>query len=91
MAAESRLQTKIRTDLEKDGWDVLKIILCNQPGYPDLECKKGLRQIFYMEVKDKGKKAKPLQALRHDKLKKMGFPVFVIDSWEQYLELKKRL
>ena len=91
MAAESRLQRKIRIDLEKDGWDVLKIMLCNQPGYPDLECKKALRRIFYIECKAKGKQADPLQEYVHKKLRKMGFPVFVIDSWEQYQEIKRRL
>jgi len=91
MAEESRLQRKIVIDLEKQGWDVTKIMLCNKPGSPDLECKKEIRQIFYMEVKAKGKKATPLQLYRHEILRKMGFPVFVVDSWDKYLALKQRL
>lgn len=91
MAEESQLQRKVRLDLERNGWDVLKINLCSKPGYPDTEVKRALRQIFYIEFKAKGKKPDPLQAYIHRQLRKMGFPVFVIDTWEKYLELKKRL
>lgn len=91
MAGESKLQRKIIMDLEKEGWDVLKISLCNKPGYPDLECKKKLRQIFYLEIKDEGKEAEPIQLHRHDKLRDMGFPVFVVDNYDEYLKIKRRL
>lgn len=91
MAAESKLQKKIRLDLEKDGWYVVKVMLCNKPGFPDLMPLKNRRQIFFIEVKDKGKKAEPLQEYVHDILRKIGFNVFTIDTWEKYLELKRRL
>lgn len=92
MAAESKLQKKIRLDLEKQGWFVLKIMLCNKNGFPDLVLFKSHRQIFFIEAKSKNKiTADPLQDYRHEVLKKMGFKVFVTGSYEQYLEIKKKL
>lgn len=88
MAAESKLQTRIRKDLEKDGWYVVKISICNKPGYPDLQAMKSRRRLMYIEVKAPGKKAEPLQEYVHDILRKIGFSVFVIDSWDKYLFLK---
>lgn len=90
MAGESRLQRKIRIDLEKQGWVVVKIILCSKPGFPDQLCFR-TNQVMLIEAKDKGKTAKPLQEHWHSVLRKMRFNVFVIDSWEKYLTLKQRL
>jgi hypothetical protein len=88
MAAESKLQTRIRKDLERDGWYVVKISICNKPGYPDLQAMKSRRRMAYIEVKGPGKKSEPLQEYVHDILRKIGFSVFVIDSWEKYLFIK---
>jgi Holliday junction resolvase len=87
MAKESALQKKIRVDLEKSGWFVLKVTICNKPGFPDLTL---MRQgaILFLEIKSVGKKAEPLQLHRHEELQKQGFKVFVIDTWEQYLQVK---
>lgn len=86
MAAESKLQKKIRSDLEKSGWIVHKVT-SSKPGWPDLEAFKKKRVIF-LEAKSAGKVARPLQKYRHDLLIKQGFDVFVIDSWEQYVAIK---
>lgn len=87
MALESKLQSKIRQDLEKQGWYVLKVIRCNLSGHPDINAFRNTKAIF-IEVKAKGKKAEPLQLFRHDELEKRGFQTFIIDTWEQYLQLK---
>lgn len=86
MQLESKLQKKIRADLEKSGWVVHKVI-SSKPGWPDLECFCNNVALF-LEVKAKGKKARPLQEYRHKILKAQGFSVFVIDTWEQYLAIK---
>jgi len=86
MAVESKLQKKIRIDLEKSGWVVHKVA-SSKPGWPDLEafCNK---VALFIEVKAKNKKARPLQEYRHKLLIEQGFMVFVIDTWEQYLAIK---
>lgn len=66
---------------------MIKVSLCNKSGHPDLTGYKNKVTIF-MEVKSKGKKAKPLQEHRHTQLRDLGFQVFVIDTWEQYLHIR---
>lgn len=88
MAGESKLQKKIRLDLEKNGWIVVKIKLCSLNGWPDQQAHKNGRTVFF-EIKDKGKKADPLQDYRHQELRWQGFAVFTIDTWELYLKIKK--
>ena len=90
MAAESRLEKRVRLDMEKSGWLMVKVGLCSKPGFPDRICIHTNR-IFFIELKAKGKDASELQKYVHKELRKKGFHVFVIDTWEKYLELKKRL
>lgn len=87
MAAESKLQRKIRLDLEKNGWEVVKIIICSKPGWPDLQAYKNKRTIF-IEAKAPKKSAEPLQEYRHDKLRDQGFEVYVTRTWEEYKAIK---
>jgi hypothetical protein len=84
---ESQLQSKIIKDLELSGWYVNKVMKSQKAGWPDLEAFKQSRAIF-IETKTTGKTAKPLQQYQHRKLQEQGFQVFVIDTWEQYLQIK---
>lgn len=84
---ESKLQARIINDLELHGWEVVKIIRCNKSGWPDVQAYKNNIAVF-IECKDINKEAKPLQLFRHNKLRKQGFIVAVIDTWEGYLEFK---
>jgi len=86
MALESKLQKKIRVDLEKSGWIVHKVT-SSKPGWPDIEAFCNNVALFF-EVKSKGKAARPLQKYRHQLLINQGFKVFVVDTWEQYLAIK---
>ena len=76
---ESEIQSHIIKKLEAAGWYLIKIIQCNKNGFPDLIA---LRQgsTIFIEVKAKGKKARPLQEYRHQQLKKQGFKTLVIDD-----------
>jgi Holliday junction resolvase len=73
---ESKIQRKIIADLQKKGWLVIKVIQSNAPGFPDLMALKEGRVIF-LEVKQPGKKPRPLQLYRHEQLRKQGFEVIV--------------
>jgi Holliday junction resolvase len=88
VAAEAKLQSKIITDLKSEGWLVNKIMLCSNQGWPDVEAYKQKRTIF-IEVKSEGKKAAPLQQYRHKQLIDQGFEVYVIDTWDMYLNIKQ--
>lgn len=87
MASESKLQKKIIKDLELHGWYVVKFVLTNKAGIPDTICCKNGRAVW-IEFKDKGRKAEPLQEHRHKELRAQGFLVFVIDTWEDYVLVK---
>lgn len=76
---ESTIQKKIISKLKKNGWYVNKVILCNNPGHPDIEAYKDNRAIF-IEVKQPGCKPTELQLYRHRELRKQGFEVYVMTS-----------
>jgi Holliday junction resolvase len=71
---ESAIQTKIKKYLEREGWMVVKCIQMSLNGWPDLQAHKDGTTIF-IECKQPGKKATPLQLFRHEQLRKKGFEV----------------
>lgn len=81
---ESKLQKKIIDHLTKDNWFVLKIILSNKNGVPDLMAIKEGQTIF-IEVKQQGKKVIKggLQEYRIKELNKYGVLAFESDSLEK--------
>lgn len=84
---EAALQSKIVKDLVKSGWLPVKVKLCNLNGHPDLVIYKAGKTIF-IEVKDEGKEADPLQKHVHSLLRNQGFNVYVIDTWDRYVFIK---
>lgn len=84
---ESKLQRKIIRDLKRTGWYVVKIVMSNTAGIPDIWAGKEGRAIW-IECKDEGEEPEPLQLHRHSELRAKGFSVFVIDTWECYLRHK---
>lgn len=67
----------------KRGGIALKFVSPGTDGMPDrLVLMPGGRMAF-VEVKAPGKKPRPLQASRHEKLRALGFRVYVLDSREQ--------
>jgi Holliday junction resolvase len=73
---ESKIQTHIKKRLEKYGWLVVKCITMSRPGWPDLMAFK-FSQTFFLEIKQPGEHATPLQKYVHDELRKKGFTVVV--------------
>lgn len=67
----------------KRGGVALKFVSPGMDGMPDrLVLMPGGRMAF-VEVKTPGKKPRPLQESRHEKLRALGFRVYVLDSREQ--------
>jgi len=86
MAAESKLQSKIRSYLKKKGWYVVKHIVVSKNGWPDLEAIKKGRTIR-IEVKKPKEDADELQKYVHYLIRKHGGEVYTIDTWEKFLLL----
>ncbi len=86
MAQESKLQKKVKNSLKRKGWLVVKIMLCSQNGWPDLQCLKSGKFIL-IEMKAKGEEPDPLQEYVHDLIRNHGGEVYTVDSWEDFLKL----
>ena len=76
---ESKIQAKIKKELSKQGWIVLRPLQVSKSGYPDLWCLKA-GEVVFIEVKQPGEKPTPLQELRHKELRGEGFKVLVATS-----------
>ena len=68
----SKFQTKIKKELEKNGFKVLKLIRLSENGYPDLLALKDGKASF-IEIKEANDTLKPLQKHRIDELRSLGF------------------
>ena len=70
---ESKVQAKLIKKLEADGYYVIKLSVTNKPGIPDLlALPPGCMAEFY-EVKQLGKKPRPLQVFRMNEIKKGNY------------------
>ena len=76
---ESKIQARIIKRLEKEGYYVVKLILTNKNGIPDLLTLKDGKASF-VEVKQPGKKPRPLQKYRMRELIELGFKCEVMDG-----------
>jgi len=86
MTPESKVQRKIITKLEGAGWYVVRNIITNKGGFPDLTCLKN-GDCVLIEVKRKGGKPRPLQVAVHEILRSLGFEVRVVDDVEQIKDM----
>lgn len=58
----------------------LKLLSQHITGLPDRLCLLPRGKIFFVEVKTTGKKPRKIQEHIHEKLRKLGFRVYVLDS-----------
>ncbi len=73
---ESKVQARIIKRYEQEGYMVVKLILTNKPGIPDLMLLKD-GEASFIECKRQGEKPRPLQQYRIEELRKLGFKVEV--------------
>lgn len=74
---ESKIQARIIKRLEAQGYYVVKLILTNKPGIPDLLLLKDGKASF-IEVKRPGEKLRVLQQYRMNELRGFGFECNVL-------------
>ena len=76
---ESKIQSRIIKRYEQQGYMVVKLVLTNKPGIPDLLLlKNGVAS--FVEVKRPKNKPRPLQLYRMEQLKEQGFEVKVLSE-----------
>ncbi len=73
---ESKIQRNLIKKYESEGYTVVKLILTNKPGIPDLMLLKDGKAKF-VEVKRPKENLRPLQEYRIRELKTLGFDVVV--------------
>jgi len=78
---ESQIQSKIIKRLEKEGWEVIKLIRTSMIGIPDLMALKDGKCKF-IEVKQTIGILSEIQKLRIKQLKGRGFEVLVWTDFE---------
>lgn len=88
---ESQIQKQIIKDLESAGWYVIKLIQTNKNGINDLLAVRAARYVW-IEVKAEHGKVAPLQAYRHEELRRNGAEVIIAYSREdiKHLLIKKQ-
>ena len=69
---ESQIQKKKIKQLEEEGYFVIKLVLTNKMGIPDLLALKNGKALFF-EIKRPDTKLTKLQEYRIQELKKQGF------------------
>lgn len=79
--SEKYLERKLREEIERLGGKALKFSSAIDTGLPDRIVLLPYGKTFFVEIKSKGRKPRKLQALRHEELRRKGFPVFVVDCY----------
>lgn len=84
---ESKIQTKIKKRLEKEGWEVIKLIRTSMVGIPDLMAlRNGV--VKFIEVKQTVGILSEIQKVRIKQLREKGFEVLIWTNYEENYEIK---
>lgn len=78
--SEKTLEARLRREIERRGGMCLKYTSQFHRGIPDRIVLMPGGFTAFAEMKSTGKMPEPLQVRAIDKLRQLGFPVFVIDS-----------
>ena len=89
MTLESDIQKKIINYLKNEGYLVVKTIVLNVAGYPDIFAFKNGKTLF-VEVKNEKGKVSDLQQHRINSLRQQGFDVIISRSIEDFTETLKK-
>ena len=77
---ESKIENKLKQEVERAGGMCVKFPPIFFKGFPDRIVLLPGSVIFFVELKQKGKKPTGIQALVHDRLRALGFAVAVLDD-----------
>ena len=80
---EKVIERKLVSAVAKAGGLALKFVSPGLNGVPDRLLLFMGGKVAFVEVKAPGEKPRPLQVHRMEQLRRMGFPVYVIDGVEQ--------
>lgn len=84
---EKRIEKALKRHVESLGGLCLKFSSPGMVGVPDRICLMPDGRMFFVELKDKGKKPRPIQDYRMSQIRALGFKVYVINSAEAIKEV----
>jgi len=81
--SEKLLERKLAKKVSQVGGWCLKLPAIHHAGIPDRLCLFPGGEVVFVEVKTTGEKPRKIQLAIHQKLRKLGFTVLVIDKTEE--------
>lgn len=81
--SEKLVERKLVEFTKLNGGMCIKLLCNHILGLPDRMCLFPGSKIAFVELKTTGEKPKKIQLYMHDKLRKLGFRVFVIDNVQE--------
>ena len=81
--SEKVIEKKLVAEVKELGGWCIKILSTLISGLPDRLILLPGGRIYFVELKSSGKKATPIQAYVHNKIRALGFTVLVIDTKEK--------
>ena len=84
---EKQIESKLVKAVKAAGGICPKLVSPGMDGMPDRMVLLPGCRIGFVEVKAPGMEPRPLQTNRHRMLRKLGFPVFVLDDPERISEI----
>ena len=85
--SEKLVERKLVESVKANNGMCIKLLCDQLMGLPDRMCLFPGSRIIFVELKTTNQKPRPLQLAMHDKLRKLGFRVEVIDTVEQVVNL----
>jgi hypothetical protein len=85
--SEKYLERELVKRIELFGGKCIKLVPFNSNGIPDRLCLLPGGTVFFVELKSAGQKPRKLQLYWHRVLTKLGFDVYVIDSYKKLNEI----
>lgn len=80
---EKLIEQKMIKAVKASGGICPKLVSPGTDGMPDRMVLLPGQRLGFVEVKAPGKKPRPLQVKRHAQLRRLGFPVFILDDPKQ--------
>ena len=80
---EKQIEAKLKREVKRIGGLALKFVSPGYAGVPDRIVLLPKGKLCFVELKAPGRKLRPLQLKRKKQLKRLGFKVYVIDSFEK--------
>lgn len=84
--SEKLVERKLVQQVKENGGMCIKLLCNHIQGLPDRLCLFPDGKIAFIELKTTGEKPKRIQVFMHNKLRKLGFQVLVIDSVKKVSE-----